>query len=185
METEIPPLYGTGECDGAGSCVLPVNANIELQYKGAGGLTDAVVSIDVYPKNQTVDPVRAIRHQDYTIGASVNYVYTKIRVVFPAGFDVCDSVIGVQGNMSGVTIRKYGSNETRNLRFYKAGSTVTTARGTTEPSLAIQKAAPTAIPRTGLLRLPPSVFPAIRIDHVVTLTTSLCRRSVRPSRPAV
>ena len=35
--------------------MLPVNANIHLQYKGAGALTDAVVTIDVYPKNKTED----------------------------------------------------------------------------------------------------------------------------------
>ena len=52
IETEISPLYGTGECP-AGHCVLPVNANIQLQYTGTGALTDAVVSIDVYPKNVT------------------------------------------------------------------------------------------------------------------------------------
>lgn len=54
FEQEISPLYHTGECPAdASTCVLPVNANIHLQYKGAGALTDAVVTIDVYPKNIT------------------------------------------------------------------------------------------------------------------------------------
>ena len=52
-ETEISPLYHTGECPAGVPCVLPVNVNITLQYKGAGALTDAIVSIDVYPKNVT------------------------------------------------------------------------------------------------------------------------------------
>ena len=54
FEQEISPLYHTGECPAdASTCVLPVNANIHLQYKGAGALTDVVVTIDVYPKNIT------------------------------------------------------------------------------------------------------------------------------------
>lgn len=54
IETEISPLYHTGECPAAtSSCVLPVNANVHLQYRGVGVLTDAVVTIDVYPKNIT------------------------------------------------------------------------------------------------------------------------------------
>jgi hypothetical protein len=54
LETEISPLFHTGECPAdATTCVLPVNANIHLQYKGAGALTDVVVTIDVYPKNIT------------------------------------------------------------------------------------------------------------------------------------
>ena len=51
---EISPLYHTGECPADEStCVLPVNANNHLQYKGAGALTNVVVTIDVYPKNIT------------------------------------------------------------------------------------------------------------------------------------
>jgi hypothetical protein len=54
VEKEISPLYHTGECPAdAITCVLPVNANIHLQYRGAGALTDVVVTIDVYPKNIT------------------------------------------------------------------------------------------------------------------------------------
>lgn len=54
LETEISPLFHTGECPAdAITCVLPVNANIHLQYRGAGALTDVVVTIDVYPKNIT------------------------------------------------------------------------------------------------------------------------------------
>ena len=72
--------------------------------------------------------------------------------MFPLGFDVCDSAIGVQGNMSGVTIRKSGSNETRQMRFYKAASTLSANRGITEPSIALQRAQ-RPIPRTGLLQI--------------------------------
>ena len=58
QETEISPIYNTGECPtDVQDCVLPVNVNITLQYKGAGALTDAIVSIDVYPKNMTSDGV--------------------------------------------------------------------------------------------------------------------------------
>jgi hypothetical protein len=64
VEKEISPLYHTGECPADAvmrgdfvtrgwMCVLPVNANIHLQYKGAGALTDVIVTIDVYPKNIT------------------------------------------------------------------------------------------------------------------------------------
>ena len=54
QETEISPIYYTGECpDDVTDCVLPVNVNITLQYKGADALTDAIVSIDVYPKITT------------------------------------------------------------------------------------------------------------------------------------
>jgi len=57
-ETEISPLYHSAECPaGQAACVLPVNVNISLQYKGAGALTDAIVSIDVYPKNVTINGV--------------------------------------------------------------------------------------------------------------------------------
>ena len=66
---------------------------------------------------------------------------------------MCDSVLGVQGNMSGVTIRKYGSNERRPMRFFKAGSTTSRARGVTEPSLTLQKQI-SPPPRTGLLLVP-------------------------------
>ena len=72
--------------------------------------------------------------------------------MFPNGFDVCDSVIAVQGNMSGVTIRKFGSNVTRQLRFYKAGSTSSSLRGITEPSIPVQKVQ-RPIPRTGSLHI--------------------------------
>ena len=151
--------------------MLPVNANVHLQYKGAGALTDAIVTIDVYPKNITSDgetstgcclfefmlcnvrlayldvitnhhmlaAERAIQHEDFSQGASSQYRFTRIRVVFPEGFDVCDAVIGIQGNISGVTIRKFGSNVTRALRMYKASSTVSTTRGITEPSSSVQK----------------------------------------------
>jgi len=152
-ETEISPLYHTGECPpDTAACVLPINVNISLQYKGAGALTDAIVSFDVYPKNVTADGVttteRAIQHRDFSGGATTQFRFTRIRVMFPKGFDVCDSVIGVQGNMSGVTIRKYGSNVTRPIRFYKAGSTTSSTRGISEPSISIQLES-RPIPRTG------------------------------------
>jgi hypothetical protein len=51
-ETEIAPLSHDPQCPGDVECVLPVNANITLQYTGAGAMTDAVVSIDVYPRVQ-------------------------------------------------------------------------------------------------------------------------------------
>jgi hypothetical protein len=58
QETEISPTFHTGECTpDVTDCVLRVNVNITLQYKGAGALTDAIVSIDVYPKNTTSDGV--------------------------------------------------------------------------------------------------------------------------------
>jgi hypothetical protein len=95
---------------------------------------------------------RAIVHEDFTTGQTSNYRFTRIRVMFPNGFDVCDSVIAVQGNMSGVTIRKFGSNVTRQLRFYKAGSTTSAIRGITEPTIPVQKVQ-RPIPRTGSLHM--------------------------------
>jgi len=121
---------------------------------------------------------RAIVHEDFTTGQTSNYRFTRIRVMFPNGFDVCDSVIAVQGNMSGVTIRKFGSNVTRQLRFYKAGSTTSAGvtirkfgsnvtrqlrfykagsttsavRGITEPTIPVQKVQ-RPIPRTGSLHM--------------------------------
>jgi len=87
----------------------------------------------------------------------MNYKFTRIRVMFPDGFDVCDSVIGVQGNMSGVTIRKSGSNQTRQLRFYKAASSTSSRRAISEPSIAVQKAhlvfGYLPIPRTGVFEM--------------------------------
>jgi len=57
-ETEISPIFHSAECPaGQAACVLPVNVNISLQYKGAGALTDVIVSIDVYPKNITINSV--------------------------------------------------------------------------------------------------------------------------------
>ena len=91
---------------------------------------------------------RAIQHEDFTLGVASQYRFSRIRVVFPEGFDVCDSVIGIQGNMSGVTIRSAGSEVTRNLRFYKASSTTSQTRGITEPSITVQKTA-VPIPKTG------------------------------------
>jgi hypothetical protein len=87
----------------------------------------------------TLAAERAIQHEDFSQGASSQYRFTRIRVVFPEGFDVCDAVIGIQGNISGITIRKFGSNVTRALRMYKASSTVSTTRGITEPSISVQK----------------------------------------------
>ena len=135
-------------------------------------------------------PERAIRHEDFSQGATNQYRYSRIRVVFPAGFDVCDSVIGVQGNMSGVTIRTYGSNVTRNIRLYKAGSTVSSSfRGITEPSISLQLLSPpTEIPRTGpsSSSLPPLLRTTVCvvIEMIAAVTTLTFESGRNPKRPS-
>ena len=128
---------------------------------------------------------RAIRHEDFSVGVTNQYRYSRIRVVFPAGFDVCDSVIGVQGNMSGVTMRKYGSNTTKNIRFYKADSTVSLTRGITEPSISVQVLSPpSGIPRTGPSpHLCPYFQPLTCMigSSIATLTLTWCRYSEQSS----
>jgi len=115
---------------------------------------------------------RAIQHQDFSGG---QFRFTRIRVVFPIGFDVCDSVIAVQGNMSGVTIRKYGSDETKPMRFYKAGSTVSTNRATSEPSLILQGTLRPP-PRTGFLRVPSLHYTCIFLKAVLKLGHAAAKR---------
>ena len=113
---------------------------------------------------------RAIQHEDFSSGQTMNYKFTRIRVMFPDGFDVCDSVIGVQGNMSGVTIRKSGSNQTRQLRFYKAASSTSTLRAISEPSIAVQKAQ-SPIPRTGVFEM---CYPRVPFSPWIPQTNILC-----------
>ena len=112
-----------------------------------------LVSLETTERSFWLDrSLRAIQHEDFSSGQTMNYKFTRIRVMFPDGFDVCDSVIGVQGNMSGVTIRKSGSNQTRQLRFYKAASSTSTLRAISEPSIVVQKMQ-SPIPRTGVFEM--------------------------------
>ncbi|KAJ1482701.1 hypothetical protein T484DRAFT_1803210 [Baffinella frigidus] len=138
-------LSHSGACDANSDgskafCVLPVNANITLRYRGVGGITDAVVSIDLYADNSSAVgavpvPEGAVVHDEVLQPvSSMSSTFTTVRILFPSGYDVCDSVIAIQGNRSGVTLtQKDGTS--KNVPFYRSdsGGVPGTTRGVGAP----------------------------------------------------
>lgn len=158
-------LTHSGSCGGGLTrCTLPVNANITLLDLGAGGVTDAVVSIDVYPDNTTLTPDPAILHTLTT--------YTAIRVWFPSGFDVCNSFVALQGAESGVTLRNTPSANPTYLPFF-FNEPVGKGDNIPEPSIKeiLQPLAGEEPPRTG--GFPPSDFGSMDCD--ISGLFSTCR----------
>ena len=117
-----------------------MNANVTLRYRGVGGITDAIVSIDLYADNSSAvgvpaTPEGAVVHEEVLSPANAkSSTYTTVRVLFPPGFDVCDSVIALQGNMSGVSLTQTDGSS-RNVPFYRsnAGGIPGSTRGVGAP----------------------------------------------------
>eukprot|EP00961_Rhodomonas_salina_P227136 3071099-Rhodomonas_salina.1 len=87
------PLTHYGACDADPTrdlCILPINANITLHRTGVGTVTRADVSLDLYASNSSF-PAAAIEHD------TAQRISTVIRIVFPENFQLCDSVVEIQG----------------------------------------------------------------------------------------
>ncbi|EKX50123.1 hypothetical protein GUITHDRAFT_103937 [Guillardia theta CCMP2712] len=75
----------------AGDCVLPVDANISVSSLGVGNDVSVYVSIDLYPIYSVAGINPAIYH------SNTQLKYTIIRVIFPYGFNVSNSVVNISG----------------------------------------------------------------------------------------